>query len=69
MALIKAGNSSNGPFTDVSSELTVGDSTTFTLDVPTEERYYVVWITQLTQFDTGDTSKPFGAQIAEVTAS
>ena len=68
-ALIKAGSSPNGPFTEVSAEQTVGDTTTFTLHVSTEERYYVVWITQLTAFDTGDSSKPFGAQIAEVTAS
>jgi hypothetical protein len=67
-ALIKAGNSKGGPFTDVSAEQTIGDSATFTLHVPADERYYVVWITQLTSFDTGDASKPFGAQIAEVSA-
>jgi eukaryotic-like serine/threonine-protein kinase len=68
-ALIKAGTSPNGPFSAVSSEQTVGDSSNFTLHVPKEERYYLVWITKLTAFDTGDSSKPFGAQIAEVTAS
>ena len=68
-ALIKAGNSKGGPFTDVSAEQTVGDSATFTLHVPSAVRYYVVWITQLTAFDTGDASKPFGAQIAEISGS
>jgi hypothetical protein len=68
-ALIKDGSSPRGPFdTLVSAEQTVGGKTTFTLHVPTTQRYYVVWITRLTQFDTGDPSKPFGAQIAEVTA-
>jgi eukaryotic-like serine/threonine-protein kinase len=67
-AVVKAGNSSSGPFTVVSSEQTAGERTTFTLHPPANERYYVVWITRLTPFDTGDSSKPFGAQIAEVTA-
>ena len=68
-AVIKAGRSQDGPFSEVSSEQTVGDSSTFTLHVSEGERYYVVWITRLTAFDTGDSSKPFGAQIAEVGAS
>jgi len=67
-ALVKAGSSSTGPFADVSSEQTVRDKTTFALHVPRGERYYVVWITRLTEFDTGDPSKPFGAKISEVTA-
>jgi serine/threonine-protein kinase len=68
-ALIKAGGSADGPFAAVSSEQTAGSKTTFTLHVPGKERYYVVWITQLVRTDTGDPSKPFVAQIAEVTAS
>lgn len=67
-AEIKAGSSAGGPFDVVSSEQIVGSTTTYTLHVPDPERYYVVWITRLTQFDTGDPSKPFGAQISEVTA-
>jgi len=69
VALIKAGSSPGGPFEPVSSEQTAGEKTTFTLHVPEKERYYVVWITQLVSSDTGDPSKPFIAQIAEVTAS
>jgi len=69
VALIKAGGSREGPFAPVSSEQTAGEKTTFTLHVPEKERYYVVWITQLVRSDTGDPSKPYIAQIAEVTAS
>ena len=53
----------------VSSDQTVGDRTTFTLHVPSDQRYYLIWITQLAQFDTGDASKPFAVRISEVTAS
>lgn len=67
-AVIEAGTALQGPFSPVSSSQTVGGTTTFTLDVPDGRRYYVVWITRLTQFDTGDASKPFGAKISEVTA-
>jgi hypothetical protein len=67
-AEIKAGSSQTGSFETVSPSQTVNGSTTFTLDVPTARRYYVVWITQLVHFDTGDPTKPYGAQIAEVTA-
>jgi hypothetical protein len=45
-AQIKAGPSSSGPFTPVSSSRTVGSSTTFTLD-HAHARYYLVWITDL----------------------
>ena len=69
VAVVKAGNSSDGPFTPVSSQQTAGGKTTFTLHVPKKERYYLVWITQLVSTDTGDPSKPFIARIAEVTAS
>jgi serine/threonine-protein kinase len=69
VALIKAGSSPQGPFKAVSSEQTAGAKTTFTLHVPGKERYYVVWITELVSSDTGDTSKPYVAQIAEVAAS
>ena len=45
-ALIMAGDSSAGPFSDDSSSQTVGASTTFSLN-GARARYYVVWITQL----------------------
>jgi hypothetical protein len=68
-AEIRAGASLKGPFpTVVSSDRTVGATTTFTLHVPQDRRYYEVWITRLTRFDTGDSTKPYGAQISEVTA-
>jgi hypothetical protein len=67
-AEIQAGSSQHGPFETVSSSQTVDGKTTFTLNVPSARRYYVVWITHLAHFDTGDASKPYGAQISEVTA-
>jgi len=67
-AEIKAGTSSSGPFDVVSDQRDVGETTTFTLHVPDGRRYYLIWITKLAQFDTGDASKPFGARISEVTA-
>jgi serine/threonine-protein kinase len=66
-ALIKAGDSSSGPFVAVSADQPVDATTTFTLHVQNARRYYLIWITQLARFNTGDPSKPFGAQIAEVT--
>jgi hypothetical protein len=69
-AEIKAGASPSGPFpTTVSPSQTVGPRTTFTLHVPTESRYYVVWITKLAHFDTGDPSKQFSVRISEISAS
>ena len=59
----------DGPFTIVSSPQTVGDRTTFTLHVAAPRRLYMIWITKLTRFDTGDPSKPFGARISEVSGS
>ena len=69
VAVIKAGSSPDGPFTPVSSEQTAGSKTTFTLHVPRQERYYEIWITELVRSDTGDPTKPFVAQIAEVSAA
>jgi eukaryotic-like serine/threonine-protein kinase len=69
VAVIKAGSSPEGPFTAVSSEQTAGSKTTFTLHVPGKERYYMIWITELVRSDTGDPSKSFISQIAEVTAT
>jgi eukaryotic-like serine/threonine-protein kinase len=46
VAMIKAGASSNGPFTPVSGSQTGGASTTFPLDGDSA-RYYVIWITDL----------------------
>jgi eukaryotic-like serine/threonine-protein kinase len=61
--------SQDGPFAPVSSPQSVGTSTTFKLHVPAARRLYMIWITRLTRFDTGDASKPFGARIAEVSAT
>ncbi len=47
-ARIQAGNSPEGPFTDVSEETEVGERTAFELDTGGESyRYYVVWVTAL----------------------
>jgi hypothetical protein len=46
-ARIKAGSSTAGPFRQVSGSQTVGSSTTFSLNVPSPERYYLIWITYL----------------------
>jgi len=46
-ARIKAGSSPSGPFQRVSSSQTVEHRTTFKLDVPSPERYYLIWITEL----------------------
>ncbi len=59
----------DGAFHVVSSPQTVGGKTTFTLHVAEPRRLYMIWITKLVQFDTGDPTKPFGARISEVTAS
>ena len=59
----------DGPYEVVSSPQTVGEKTTFTLHVAEPRRLYMVWITNLVQFDTGDPSKPFGARISEVDGS
>ncbi|HKB94409.1 MAG TPA: protein kinase [Gaiellaceae bacterium] len=45
-AVIKAGSSRNGPFTDDSATQTVGSAATFSLH-GTSAQYYVVWITRL----------------------
>jgi serine/threonine protein kinase len=65
-AEIEAGSSPQGPFQVVSADRTVGSRTTFPLRVPSGRRYYLVWITALTRYDTGDPTKPFGARISEV---
>jgi eukaryotic-like serine/threonine-protein kinase len=46
IAVIKAGNSSSGPFAPVSSSGTVGTKSTFKLDGDAA-RYYLIWITDL----------------------
>jgi serine/threonine-protein kinase len=66
-AVIKAA-SANGQYETVSSPQTVGTKTTFSLHVASPRRLYMVWITQLVRFNTGDPVHPYGAQIAEVTA-
>jgi eukaryotic-like serine/threonine-protein kinase len=44
-AKIRAGSSREGPFTDVSSEQTVGPVTTFSVDTQGKDyRYYLVWL-------------------------
>jgi serine/threonine-protein kinase len=67
-AEIRAGDT-EGSYTVVSSPQTVSDRTTFDLHLDGPKRFYVIWITQLVQFDTGDPTKPFGAKINEVTGS
>jgi eukaryotic-like serine/threonine-protein kinase len=59
-AVIRAGDSASGPFTDDSATETVGPTTSFTLAGATA-RYYVLWITEL----------PPGrsAKVGEVTAT
>jgi eukaryotic-like serine/threonine-protein kinase len=46
-AVIKAGSSESGAFKPVSKPQTVGHSATFSLDVPSPVRYYLIWITRL----------------------
>jgi serine/threonine-protein kinase len=46
-ALIEAGDSQSGPFSGVSSSQTVQSSTSFSLDLSSPRRYFVVWITRL----------------------
>jgi eukaryotic-like serine/threonine-protein kinase len=46
-ALVRAGASSQGPFTDVASSQTVNGATVYSLHVPKPERYYLLWITRL----------------------
>jgi eukaryotic-like serine/threonine-protein kinase len=47
-AEVQAGDSPTGPqFTPVSGSQTVARRTTFQLDVPTQHRYYLLWITRL----------------------
>lgn len=46
-ALIEAGDSSAGPFSPVSSSQTVNGSASFSLDLSSAKRYFVVWITHL----------------------
>jgi len=47
-AVIRAGDSSTGPFPDtVSATQTAGTRTIFTLNVANPHRYYLLWITQL----------------------
>jgi serine/threonine-protein kinase len=69
LAEIKAGDSEQGPFDVVSPVQTVGSKTTFALNVPEARRFYVVWITQLASFDTGDPTKHFAVRISEITGS
>ena len=59
-AVVRAGNSAGGPFTDDSPSQTVAARTTFALDGHTS-RYYVLWITSLGTDDT--------VHVNEVTAS
>ncbi len=68
-AEVEAGDSEQGPFDVVSSDRTVASRTTFVLDVPEARRFYVVWITRLVAFDTGDPTKRYGARISDITGS
>jgi tRNA A-37 threonylcarbamoyl transferase component Bud32 len=46
-AIVRAGASQQGPFTDVSSSQTVSGAAVYTLRVSSPERYYLLWITRL----------------------
>jgi hypothetical protein len=46
-ALIEAGDSESGPFSGVSASQTMQASTSFSLDLSSPKRYFVVWITRL----------------------
>jgi serine/threonine-protein kinase len=59
----------DGPWAVVSSTQTVGTKTTFAVHVQAPRRLYMVWITNLVRFDTGDPTKPYGARISEITGS
>ncbi len=61
VAVIRAGDSASGPFTDDSATETVGTTTTFTL-AGTTARYYVLWITELSP-------SPHRVKVSEVTAT
>ncbi len=63
-ARIKAGSSQSGPFREVSSSQSVGQSTTFTLDVSSPERYYLIWLTSVVPESGGKS----WADVNEVTA-
>src|SRR5262249_46877442 len=47
IAEIQAGDSSSGSFHIISSQLTIGGTTTIPLDLHSAQRYFVVWITKL----------------------
>jgi hypothetical protein len=69
-AMVKAGDSPAGPFVkDASSTRTVDGRTTFDLHLTATHRYYVIWITTLTQIPDGGAQTPYGAQIAEVSGT
>jgi len=63
-AVIEAGSSATGPFQRVSAPMTAAATTTFSLRVPTAERYYLIWITELAP----STAPEYQAHINEVTA-
>jgi serine/threonine-protein kinase len=68
-AEVKAGSSEQGPFELVSSNQIVGTKTTFDLHPAGAERFYMVWITNLVYYDTGDPTNHYGARISEITGS
>jgi hypothetical protein len=63
-AVVKAGSSAHGPFSAVSQQQTVGRTTTFSLDVPSPQEYYMLWVTMLP----GDSGPHFHADVNELTA-
>jgi eukaryotic-like serine/threonine-protein kinase len=68
-AEVEAGDSEHGPFDVVSSDRTVGSKTTFALHVSEARRFYMVWLTELVYFDTGDPVHHYGARISEITGT
>jgi hypothetical protein len=72
-ALVRAGASPSGPFTDVSSSQTVNGATAYSLHVPSPKRYYLLWITRLApdgdRFQTHVNEVSTGAVTAPATAA
>lgn len=64
-ALIEAGSRETGPFSPVSSQETGQADTSFTLHVASPERYYLIWITDLSP----GTGPNWQTHINEVTGS
>lgn len=63
-AIVRAGPSSNGPFTSISKQTLAKERTSFVVTSAHPERYYVLWITSLPP----SSSSRFVADVSEITA-